>query len=195
MNAAEAVELARVAGLNLAVDGADLVLESLNPPPAAVLDLVRTHKVEIVAALTAASHDTDDAVTDWCDWYKERAAIRQFDGGYNREEAERLAWGETEGRWHRIHGERVPRDLCAGCRRPIGSAHGLELSDGNRVHFDSENACLIRHGERWRAAATQALTALGIRHSMRSVGKGTDQSHCREAHALGPSSFAGVAGT
>jgi hypothetical protein len=115
MNASEVLDVARAAGLNLAVDGADLVLESSDPPPA-VLDLVRVHKAEIIAAITAASHasqETDDAVVDWCDWYEERVAIRRFDGGYNREEAARLAWSEAEDRWHRMHGERIPRDPCA----------------------------------------------------------------------------------
>jgi hypothetical protein len=59
------------------------------------------------------------------------------------------------------HGERVPQDLCAGCRRPIASSKALDLIDGNRVHFAGDD-CLVRHGERWRAAATRALIALGL---------------------------------
>jgi hypothetical protein len=52
--------------------------------------------------------------------------------------------------------------MCAGCRRHIGSAEALDLIDGNRVHLDG-NDCLIRHSEAWRAAATRALIALGLR--------------------------------
>jgi hypothetical protein len=34
---------------------------------------------------------------------------------------------------HLDHGERVPRDLCAGCRRPISGGEALHLADGNRA--------------------------------------------------------------
>jgi hypothetical protein len=101
-------------------------------------------------------------VSNLADIYEERAAIREFDGHYSRAEAESLAWGDVLNRWHMRYGERVPRDLCAGCRRPIGSAKVLEMIDGNRVHLGDPD-CLVRHGERWRAAATRALLALGLR--------------------------------
>jgi hypothetical protein len=165
MNAADVLNAARAAGLCLAVDGDELVLESSGAPPSAVLDLIRAHKPEIIAAITAtkvASAASADYVADWRDWYEERAAIRQFDGGYTRDEAECLAWSEAEDRWHRARGDRVPCDLCAGCRRPIGSAEALDLIDGNRVHF-GELDCLIRHGDRLRAVAARALMALGLR--------------------------------
>jgi hypothetical protein len=97
----------------------------------------------------------------WCALYEERAARREFDGGYPRAKAELLAWREIEWRWHMAHGERVPPDLCAGCRRPIGMAKSLDLIDGARLH-DSGYDCLIRHGERWRRAATRALAAIGL---------------------------------
>jgi hypothetical protein len=61
-------------------------------------------------------------------------------------------------RWHLDHGERVPRDLCAGCRRPI-TAHqlALDLADDNRVHFANGCDCLIQHGERWRRTAREVI--------------------------------------
>jgi hypothetical protein len=104
-----------------------------------------------------------NAEVDWHDLYEERAVIREYDGGCSRAEAERLAWGELQSRWHIENGERVPRDLCAGCRKPIGNARALDLIDGNRVHLDDQNVCLIRHGNRWRAVARRALAALGLR--------------------------------
>jgi hypothetical protein len=165
MTAAAVLEAARAVGVHVAVDGADLVLKSSNRPPSAVLDLIRSHKAEIIATITAATPSGQRAqrsVVNWRDRYEERAAIRQFDGGYTREEAERLAWSEIEDQWHLAHGERVPYDLCAGCRRSIGFAKALDLMDGNRAHHDIENACLIRHGERWRVAATRGLEALGM---------------------------------
>jgi hypothetical protein len=103
-----------------------------------------------------------DGLSWWRDLYEERAAFREYDGGISRAEAEQFAWRETENRWHLQYGERVRRDLCAGCRRPIGSDWALDVIDTNRVHQRDNNACLIRHGERWRATARQALLTLGL---------------------------------
>jgi hypothetical protein len=99
---------------------------------------------------------------DWAALFARRAVDWEL-GGRSRAEAEKIAWAETQNRWHMEHGERVSRDLCAGCRRPIGTKKALDLIDGNRVHIGEDNACLIRHGERWRAAAMRALGALGLR--------------------------------
>jgi len=94
------------------------------------------------------------------DW---RDLLHKYDGGYTRAQAERLAWGALQNRWHMEHGNRVPRDLCAGCRQPLGSADALSLIDGCRVHLKDNHDCLIRYGERWRTVATRALLALGVR--------------------------------
>ena len=109
------------------------------------------------AAPSAASNDP----TFWRDLHAGRTAIRQYDGSYTRDQGEHLAWGELQNRWHMEHGERVPRQLCAGCWRPIGN-QALELIDGCRVHSDGYD-CLIRWGERWRGAATRALVEMGLR--------------------------------
>ena len=37
------------------------------------------------------------------DLFEERAAHREFDGGYPRREAERLAWKECLAEWRRQH--------------------------------------------------------------------------------------------
>ena len=63
---------------------------------------------------------------------------------------------KKEMRWHLEHGERVPRDLCAGCRMPIGDGAAMDLADDNRVHLDPDYRCLIAWGETWRAAARAA---------------------------------------
>lgn len=51
MSAADAIKAARVAGVELRLDGDDLVLEAQAAPPPAVLELLRRHKAEIVARL------------------------------------------------------------------------------------------------------------------------------------------------
>jgi hypothetical protein len=175
------IQDAKAAGCSLEIEDGDLVVEADREPPAELIASLRRHKAELVAALlprgdalparqaearepeTAPKAATTADADVWIDFYEERAAIREFDGHYTRAEAEVLAWGELENRWHLQHGERVPRNLCAGCRKPIGISDALDLIDGNRVHLADDRGCLIRHGERWRAAATCALTALGLR--------------------------------
>jgi hypothetical protein len=106
--------------------------------------------------------------SDWRDFFEERAAFRQYDASCNRAEAERLAWSELQNRWHFDHGARAPRDLCAGCRRPIGNELVIDMVDGNRVHDGVDHPCLIQHGSRWRAAATRGLLEMGLKQPIAS---------------------------
>lgn len=52
--AAEALQAARAAGVQVRVDGHDLVLQASSPPPPAVLDLLRLNKANVVAWLRPA---------------------------------------------------------------------------------------------------------------------------------------------
>jgi hypothetical protein len=54
MSAAEALRAARDAGVDIAVDGNDLILEASAAPPTVVLDLLSRHKSEIITFLAAA---------------------------------------------------------------------------------------------------------------------------------------------
>jgi hypothetical protein len=105
----------------------------------------------------------------WRDQFAQRVTHWEVEGKRPRRDAERLAWGELENRWNFAHGERVSRELCAGCRRPIGTEVVLYLIDGNRVHGRDGNDCLIRHGARWRATATGALIAMGLQPPAREA--------------------------
>jgi hypothetical protein len=48
------------------------------------------------SSLMSRSENADGGPEFWRELHEERAAIRQFDGGYRRDEAERLAWGELQ---------------------------------------------------------------------------------------------------
>jgi hypothetical protein len=90
MSAAEALKSARAAGIDLGMDGDNLVLEASAPPPASILDLLSRHKAGIVALLrsVAAAPETDE---NWQARFDERAGILEFDEGLSRPEAEALA--------------------------------------------------------------------------------------------------------
>jgi hypothetical protein len=47
MSAAQALKAARAAGIDLDIDGDDLVLEAREQPPMALLDLLARHKSEL----------------------------------------------------------------------------------------------------------------------------------------------------
>jgi hypothetical protein len=171
VNAACLLETARAAGLSLEVEDGNLVVEADYDLPSELIAELRQHKAELIAELGSSSvppqrPETERVRDEAADglWWRDRLAVRSAHWSklHGWEEAERLAWGEIEGWWLRQHGERLPRHLCAGCRRPIGTAETLDLMDGNHVHLADGHNCLIRHGKRWRAAATRALTAMGL---------------------------------
>ena len=99
------------------------------------------------------------SASDWRDYYLERAGIRQFDGCYPREIADRLAWRETANRWWHEHGSRVAAPSCAGCGVIIASADSIPLPHGQRFH-DAD--CMVLFGRRWLAEAAAALEGMGI---------------------------------
>lgn len=96
---------------------------------------------------------------------RHREALSHWGALHSADEAARLAWGELQARWHRLHGERLPEWQCAGCGEPIGGAEALALGDGNRLHLDQAHRfeCLIAYGGRWRGVATRALVDLGLK--------------------------------
>jgi hypothetical protein len=134
------------------VAGATKAIKATKPPLQSLSSLMSR----------SASDDLDPRY--WHELHEERSAFRQYDGGYCREEAERLAWGELQNRWHMARGERVPNHVCAGCRCPTLNGETLDLIDGCRVHVGGgEVDCLVLWGEHWRSAATLALMAMGLR--------------------------------
>ena len=98
----------------------------------------------------------------WLDWYMERCAIREYEGGYPRAMAEALTYGEAINRWHRLYGPQPEPAFCAGCGSLLSGSDVLALPDGARVHVDGEWSCLRAYGKRWRAEATKALAVMGI---------------------------------
>jgi hypothetical protein len=105
----------------------------------------------------------DCGQTRWRAQYEERSRHHELGGGRSRAEVQLLAWRDLEWRWHKEYGERLPRGICGGCRKPIGKAEVIPLIDGNRVHRGEQHECLIAYGRRWRGAARAALLTLGLK--------------------------------
>jgi hypothetical protein len=90
MSAAEALNAARALGVEVAVDGNDLLLKAASEPPGVVLEGLLRHKAEIVATLRRGRDGWSG--DDWRLFFEERAAIAEFDGGLPRSEAEAQAF-------------------------------------------------------------------------------------------------------
>jgi hypothetical protein len=134
---------ARDAGLAVLAEGDKLVIRGPRRAEP-VARLVIEHKPAVMAALTPPFPK------EWVALFAQRAAEWEL-GGRPRAEAERVAWAEVQSRWHLQHGERVTRDICAGCRRPIGAAPVLDLIGRNPSAISARVAaarqrspCLIR---------------------------------------------------
>ena len=78
MKAAEALRTARAAGVEIALDGDDLVLEASSPPLEPVLEALSRNKAGIVALLRPGGDGW--SANDWQVYFDERAGIAEFDG-------------------------------------------------------------------------------------------------------------------
>lgn len=124
MNAAEALDAARAAGVCVSVDGNDLLLEAPAPPPSAVVDLLAQHKLAIMALLRSA--DEGWSAEDWQVFFDERAGIAEFDGGLPRCQAEVSAFKFCIAEWLNRNRAGSPPDLeSIGCLAARGLWAGL----------------------------------------------------------------------
>jgi hypothetical protein len=111
MRAAEALKMARAAGIKLGIDGDDLVLEASAPPRAAVLDLLSRHKAGIVMLRSGGDGWSAEA---WQGFFDKRIGISEFDGGLPRTQAEACAFAFCAVEWLNRNLEYSPAGSCLG---------------------------------------------------------------------------------
>jgi len=161
MTAVEALRAARAAGVAIALDGDDLVLEASSLPPEPILDALSRNKVGIVNFLRPG----DDG---WCaeDWqvdFDERAGIAEFDGGLPRPKAEAQAFACCVAEWLNRHPQTSPPDRCFACQGG-DSANDPLLPFGteNSGHTWLHHRCWRAWHEGRKAEAVAALEGMGI---------------------------------
>jgi hypothetical protein len=113
MSGAKALQAARAAGVELMLDGDDLVLEASAPPPEEVLDLLSRYKPAILALLRPGGDGW--SAEDWQVFFDERAGIAEFDGGLSRAEAEAQAFACCVVEWLNRNPKYAPPEHCLGC--------------------------------------------------------------------------------
>jgi hypothetical protein len=161
MSAVEALKAARAAGIQIGIDGDDLVLEASAPPPPAVIDLLSRHKAGIVALLGPGRDGW--STEDWQVFFEERAGIVEFDRGLPRAEAEAQAFACCVVEWLNLNPERSPAGRCLGCG-DREYAHDPLLPYGVEPtgHVWLHSRCWPAWYEARKAKAVSTLTAMGI---------------------------------
>jgi hypothetical protein len=160
MSAAEALKAARAAGIKLAIDGDDLVLEASASPLPAVIDRLTGHKTEIVAMLRPRRDGW--SADDWQAFFDERAGITEFDGGLPRAEAEAQAFAGCVAEWLNRNPMVSPPGRCLGCGAPehfqdVLLPYGIEGS-----HAWLHSRCWPDWHAGRKAEAITSLKAMGI---------------------------------
>jgi hypothetical protein len=162
MSAAEALKLARAAGIHLGIDGDALALEACAPPPAEVLDLLARHRTCILTLLRPGSDGWSGE--DWREFFEERAGIAEFDGGLARDEAEAQAFSCCVGEWLHRNPARSPPGRCDQCGQSTGML--LPYLTGNSMndpgHTWLHQDCSRAWHQAYRAKAVAALVAMGL---------------------------------
>ncbi len=152
---------ASAAGINLSLEGDDILLESDTAPPNALVALVRQHKSLLLSMLRGQKASWQSA--DWQAYFDERAAILEFEAGLNRKDAEAKAFECCVTEYiNQTHTASNP-DVCAHCGTREDTTQpliplGTEKVGHVWVHCD----CLTH----WQMAqgheAAEALRDMGI---------------------------------
>ena len=153
---------AYAAGLSVNIDGDKLVVRG--PRRAApIARKLLDRKSEVMAALASTRLPADPTeAANLRELYEERAAIRQHDGHWPRDLAERLAFAECVEDWCRRHPLLHDTAICAGCGETLAGER-LVLADGAAVHFHGQQFdCLIGYGFARKRRAVKALAAMGL---------------------------------
>lgn len=161
MSAAEALKAARAAGIELRLDGGDLVLEASAPPPAGILDLLSHYKPDILALLRPSQDDW--SADDWQVLFDERAGVAEFDGGLSRTEAEAYAFECCVVEWLNRRPCPSTATRCAQCGKPRStSAVVLPFGTEPGPHVWLHAECWTVWQEARRSRAVKALALMGI---------------------------------
>lgn len=161
MSAVAILREARAAGIDLRVEGDDLVLHALELPPAHLLERLSLHKLAIVVLLRPGQDGW--SAEDWQAHFNERAGIAEFDGGLPRLEAEAYAFECCVVEWLNRTFERSPPGRCDTCggyddAQDVLVPHGVEPIGHVWLH----SRCWTAWYAGRKAEAVKALKSMGI---------------------------------
>lgn len=161
MSATDVLKAARAAGVELRLDGDDLVLEAAAPPPPVILDGLSRHKPGIVALLRPGRGGW--SAEDWQVSFDERVGVAEFDGGLPRPAAEVRAFAACIVEWVNRNFVRSPPGRCLACGAGDHAddmllPHGLDPTGSAWLH----SRCWPTWHAGLNAQAIAGLAAIGI---------------------------------
>jgi hypothetical protein len=168
MNAFRALDAARAAGIEVRLDGKGLILSGVNAPPADVLDVLRQHKLSIVALLQrplvprpslqpSQPWDRDD----WRVFSDEQVRIYESNG-LSRPAAETRAYDSCVAQWlcfELVITQPGPCPICTDPDRPNDALQAIGFIGGR---YWLHNGCVKTWCVARRAEAIADLAAMGI---------------------------------
>ena len=161
MSAAAALKAARDAGIELGIDGDDLLLEAVSEPPTATIEDLSRHKAEIIELLRLNKDGW--SAEDWQLFFEERAAIAEFDGGLPRKNAEAQAFECCVIKWLDLNPTPSARGHCAWCgQTEANGAVVVRYGTEPGTHASLHTECWPAWQELRRSQALEALTRIGI---------------------------------
>jgi hypothetical protein len=168
MSAVAALTQLRGRGVEIMLDGDDLVVVGADQLSDSEVERLRLMKGELVALLRAGTDGRD--AEGWRAFFKERAAIAACDGGLSRPEADAVAFNCCIVEWLNRHPIRSCPDRCCWCNKP-------EREDSVLLPFGVESAGHAwLHSNCWRpwheqriADAVAALAEMGMKPSGRTM--------------------------
>ena len=160
MSAAAVLRAARAAGVELAIDGNDLLLDAATVPPASVVDALRLHKAEVVAMLRPGRDGW--SAEDWLLFFEERAAIAEFDGRLSRTEAHAQALACCIVEWLNRNPTPSAPGRCVWCGQAESRDAVLPYGTEPGTHIWLHAECWPAWQEVRRSQATKALMRMGV---------------------------------
>lgn len=161
MSPAQALQVARAAGIHIKIDGGHLLLEAAAEPPAAILDLLSRNKASILTMLQPRPDGW--SAEDWHIFFEERASIGEFEGGLSRAKAEAQAFDHCVIEWLNRNPAVSAFGRCLECGR--GERPGdplLPFGTKPSGHVWLHDACWPAWHRTRKADAVAALRAMGI---------------------------------
>jgi hypothetical protein len=157
MTAAAVLQVVRSAGIDLHLEGDDLVLEAAAPPSAEILELLSCHKSDIVALLRGWSAE------HWLGYFTERAGIAEHDGGLTRTQAESQAFESCISAWLARNPQTSnPDDGCSWCSTYKPGYAMLPYGHGSTGVIWLHDECWSAWHQHRRSQAISAIARFGI---------------------------------
>jgi len=161
LSAIQVLKAARAIGVEIAIDGDDVVLKTASAPPDDVLLALRGHNPGIIALLRRG--DDGRSAEDWLAFFDERVTTIEANGKVPRLEAETRAYARCVAEWLNRNPERSRAGRCLGCG-DREYAHDALLPYGvdPAGHVWLHSRCWPAWYAARKAKAVSALAAMGI---------------------------------